>query len=297
MRVALARQGLVAALAGPAAEEEMRLTRLSGAELRQDPAAVLDGLKAVGFFPGPRVVLVDTVLEVQAAPVLRALDAWSPGDAALVVTAGNLKKTSKLRKTFEAHPKTAAIGFYDDPPTREDVDANLAAEGLTLTPEARRDVDALAVALDPGEFRQTLAKIALYAGDAPADATAVALMSPATVDADTDDVVLAAARGNAAAIGPLMRRLAGQGVNPVTIVITSTRLFRQVHGIATGADRPYGPHGGALSDAARAWGATRVEAALSLLMETDLTLRSSSRAPAMAVMERALIRLAMMART
>jgi DNA polymerase-3 subunit delta len=40
----------------------------------------------------------------------------------------------------------------------------------------------------------------------------------------------------------------------------------------------------------------RLEGALSLLMETDLTLRSSSRAPAMAVMERALIRLSMMAR-
>ena len=36
--------------------------------------------------------------------------------------------------------------------------------------------------------------------------------------------------------------------------------------------------------------------ALALLVETDLTLRSTSKAPAMAVMERALIRLAMMKR-
>jgi len=35
---------------------------------------------------------------------------------------------------------------------------------------------------------------------------------------------------------------------------------------------------------------------LALLVETDLTLRSTSRAPAMAVMERALIRIAMMKR-
>ena len=37
-----------------------------------------------------------------------------------------------------------------------------------------------------------------------------------------------------------------------------------------------------------------LEAALSLLVETDLTLRSAQSAPQMALMERALIRLAMM---
>ena len=44
------------------------------------------------------------------------------------------------------------------------------------------------------------------------------------------------------------------------------------------------------------WGMFRLEEALKLLVETDLVLRSSSRAPQMAVMERALMRLAMMAR-
>jgi DNA polymerase-3 subunit delta len=46
---------------------------------------------------------------------------------------------------------------------------------------------------------------------------------------------------------------------------------------------------------ARNWGTQRLEAALAMLMETDLTLRSSSAAPQMAVMERALIRLSRMA--
>ena len=47
---------------------------------------------------------------------------------------------------------------------------------------------------------------------------------------------------------------------------------------------------------AQAWGMRALEEALHLLIDTDLVLRSSSRAPAMAVMERALIRLAMMPR-
>ena len=51
MRVSLKRQQMLAALLGPAAEEEMRLTRMAAGELRKDPARLLDAVKAVGFFP------------------------------------------------------------------------------------------------------------------------------------------------------------------------------------------------------------------------------------------------------
>ena len=59
MRVALKRQEAILALIGPAGAEEMRLTRMSGTELRRDPALLMDAIKAVGFFPGPRVAFVD----------------------------------------------------------------------------------------------------------------------------------------------------------------------------------------------------------------------------------------------
>lgn len=51
MRVALKRAEAVAALTGPNADEEMRLTRIPGADLRKDAALVLDAIKEVGFFP------------------------------------------------------------------------------------------------------------------------------------------------------------------------------------------------------------------------------------------------------
>src|SRR5690606_8713288 len=68
MRVSLKRAPLVVALAGPGAAAEMRLVRLSGADLRRDPAALVDAIKAVGFFPGPRVVVVEEAGDA-AAPV------------------------------------------------------------------------------------------------------------------------------------------------------------------------------------------------------------------------------------
>ena len=44
MRIALHRQKLVAALIGPMGEEEMRLTRVSAADLRKTPALLLDAV-------------------------------------------------------------------------------------------------------------------------------------------------------------------------------------------------------------------------------------------------------------
>ena len=50
----------------------------------------------------------------------------------------------------------------------------------------------------------------------------------------------------------------------------------------------------AMQRQASTWGSRKLEDAITLLVETDLTLRSASRAPTMALIERALIRLAMM---
>ena len=59
MRVALKRQSFLKNLLGPNAEEEMRLTRIQAADLRRDAPMLLDAIKAVGFFPGPRAAFVE----------------------------------------------------------------------------------------------------------------------------------------------------------------------------------------------------------------------------------------------
>jgi DNA polymerase-3 subunit delta len=305
MRVALKRQEAIAALVGPEGEAEMRLTRLSGGDLRKDASLLLDAIKAMGFFPGPRVAFVEDATDSLADTISTALQEWKPGDAVIVVTAGGLAGKSALKVLFEKHPQAVSIGLYDDPPGREEIEAALKAAGLVdVEREAMADLTSLARALDPGDFRQTLEKIALYKyGDAspltPAD---VAVMAPATIEAEVDDLVDAVAEARAPAIGPLVRRLEGQGVQPVTICIGALRHFRILHAAATD---PAGPGVGiqrarvnfkqkdAMGRQAGQWGVRRLEQAISVLLETDLTLRSASRAPGMALMERALIRIAM----
>ncbi|MDE3240808.1 MAG: DNA polymerase III subunit delta [Paracoccaceae bacterium] len=311
MRVALKRQDLLAAFLGAQAEDEMRLTRISAADLRKDSALLLDAVKAQGFFPGARGVLVEDATDGLTDTIAAALSDWKPGDASIVVTSGQqLPARSALRKLFEATPATWATALYDDPPGRDEVEAMLAAAGLTnVGREAMTDLLGLSRDLDPGDFRQTVEKIALYKyGDtSPLSPEDVAAMAPATIDAEVDDVLTAAAEAEVQRIGPLMHRLEGQGVGPVTLCIGATRHFRALHAASADPGGPSaglarmrppiaGPRRDRMQRQAERWGMRRLEQALSILIDTDLQLRSAQSAPQMAVMERALIRLAMLAR-
>lgn len=135
MRVALKRAEAVKALVGEKADEEMRLTRMAGAGLNKDRAQLVDAVREVGFFPGPRVVLVDDAPDSAADAVAEALSEWRAGDAVVVVTAGNLKKSSALRKLFETHGQAVCAPIYDDPPGEDEIRRWLADVGL---PRSRR---------------------------------------------------------------------------------------------------------------------------------------------------------------
>jgi DNA polymerase-3 subunit delta len=308
MRVALRRQELLKNLLGDSAEEEMRLTRLAASDLRGDPAALLDAVKAVGFFPGPRAVFVEGATDGLAPAIATALGDWRPGDAQIIVTAARLTAASALRKLFEGHPTARAAAIYDEPPDRAEIETLLAEAGLPNVPrDAIADLETLARALPPGDFRQTIEKLGLYKRNdptpvSPADIAAVA---PLTLEAALDDVLNATAEAAQGSIGPILARLSGQGVAPVTLCIATLRHFRALHaaachpnGPAAGlqAQRPpvFGPRRDRMLRQAQIWGRDKLETALSLLVDTDLTLRSAQAAPQMALMERTLIRLAMM---
>jgi len=306
MRVALKRQAVIAALIGPEGEGEMRLARIPAADLRRDAALLLDAVKAQGFFPGPRVAFVEDAGDGLADVIAGALRDWKAGDAQIVVTAGNLTAKSALRKVFESHPSAPAIGIYDDPPTRDEIEAELSRAGLrAIAPEAMTDLVSLSRDLDPGDFRQTVEKIGLYkfGDDTPLTPADVAACAPSTIEAEVDDVLHAAAEGRMRDVGALMRRLEGQGVAPVTLAIRCMQHFRALHGAACdpgGAaaglarTRPpvFGPRRDRMARQVQGWGRARLEEALALIVETDLTLRSASKAPAMALAERMLLRLA-----
>lgn len=310
MRVATARQKAILALVGPNGDDEMRLTRIPAADLRKDAALLDDAIKAQGFFPGHRVAFVEDATDGMAKSLAAALADWQAGDAQIVVTAGQLTAKSALRKVFEGHGNAVAIGIYDDPPSRDDIMAALQTAGLAQpASDTLEALMGLAQTLEPGDLRQTIEKLGLYKrGDtAPLTVDDITACAPQSAEVQVDDVLDVVTMGKADALGPVLRNLYSQGVTPVTLCIGATRHFKRLHTVASdpggasagvGRLRPpaFGPRRDKIVRQASHWGRDRLERALTALTDVDLQLRSSGSAPQNALMERALIRLAMMAR-
>ncbi len=311
MCVAMKRQEVVANLTGPAADEEMRITRLNGADLRRDPAALLDAVKATGFFPGARAVVVEEAGDGATDALKAALDDWREGDATIVATGGSLAAKSALRKLFEGSKRAFAAALYNNPLTRSEIEAELQRAGIAeVGRDAMGALEVLGRDLTPGDFRMTLEKIALYKlnDSSPLSVAEVELNAPASFESDVDDVFNILAEGRTDEIAPVMQRLSGQGVTPVTLLIMGTRHFRMLYTLVSAPGGPaqgigrlrppvFGPRRDRILRQAQGWRLDRLEAALELLLDTDLTLRSAGqKAPAFALVERAFVRLAYLAR-
>lgn len=305
--VGLRRRELVQALIDG---DELRLTRLEPGAALRDPAGIDAALRARGFFPGRPAVLIEGAGDALARPLAGILPEIGPEDAYLVVTAGNLAARSALRKLFEGTGGLVALAFYADPPDAAELDDLLGRAGLSgaLTPEAAAGLAAAAGAMDRGALLQLIETVAVYAldRDAPLDAGELAPLLPAAAESQLDRLMGAVAEGRAEAVGPMMTRLAAAGVGPVAMLIAAGRHFRLLLGLASAPEgvgaalgklRPpvFGPRRDALAAQARRWDAGRLEAALRLVFQTDRRLRSPGDRPDRALVERCLIRLAMMA--
>ena len=311
MRVATARQTAIASLVGPQGEEELRLARIPAADLRKDPTILDHAIKAHGFFLGHRVAFVEDATDGMAKTLKTALQQWMLGDAQIVVTAGQLTAKSALRKAFEEHGSAVAIGIYDEPPNHDDIQNALKSAGLTTPSRSILDgLIELAKVLEPGDFRQTVEKVGLYklGDDTPLTMDDVLACAPQSAEVDVDGVLDVVTQGQVQALGPILRNLYAQGVTPVTLCIGATRHFKRLYTVASdqggtsagiGRLRPpvFGQRRDKIIQQANRWGGNRLERALTALTDVDLQLRSADNAPQNALMERTLIRLAMIARS
>jgi DNA polymerase-3 subunit delta len=169
------------------------------------------------------------------------------------------------------------------------------------------DLETLARTLSAGDFRQTIDKLGLYKrGDAspvtPADLEAVA---PLNREAELDDILHATAEAASGSIGPILSRLKAQGVAPVTLCIAALRHFRALHAAACHPGGPrracrrnarpvFGPRRDRLKRQVSRWGRPSWKPRSRCWWKPIWPCAPRPTAPQMAMMERTLIRLAML---
>ena len=309
MRVSDKRHQFIKSLLGSNAAEEMRLARISRENLKKEPEQAIDLCKAQGFFPGERALLIEEGNETITEIIIKAVEAWRDGDATIVVTAGSLKPSSSLRKFFEQKKNTYSVPIYDNPMTKFEVEKIITESGLqNVTQEGLSHLVTVASELQPGDFRQSVNKLALYKlnDEKPVTYQDIINCTPNSNEADIDEVLNVILAGNEFKVSQILGRLSSQGTLPVTLIIAATRHFKALFsiisnpgGVNAGATalRPpvYGPRKEALTNQAQKWGPVKIKTVIKILTATDLQLRSSNQqAPKMVLVERLFIRIAML---
>ena len=309
MRVSGKREQFIKSLLGSNADEEMRLARISRENLKKAPEQAIDLCKTQGFFPGERALLIEEANETISDIIIKAVEAWKDGDATIVVTAGSLKPSSSLRKFFEQKKNTYSLPIYDNPMTKFEVEKIIAESGLqNVTQEGFAHLVTVASELQPGDFRQSVNKLALYKlnDEKPVTIQDIINCTPKSNEADIDEVLNVILAGNEFKVSQILGRLSSQGTLPVTLIIAATRHFKALFsiisnpgGVNAGATalRPpvYGPRKEALTNQAQKWGPVKIKTVIKILTATDLQLRSSNQqAPKMVLVERLFIRIAML---
>lgn len=293
-------------------DDPFTVTRLTEEDLKADPAALADAMAAMSLMGEPPLVRVR--LSGDLAVVATFLTDLETGDAAaearLIVEAGDLRPSSKLRKAAEGGTKCVAAPCYADDARdllriAEDM---LAEEDLSLAPEARAML-APYLEGDRALARAEVEKLILYKGlagqrDGEAgvvDRTDIAAISAAGAEAALDQIIDPAFSGDPAAADRAYARALASGTSPVAVLrvlqrrIDQLEIFHAGGGDAealarAGAPR-FGPPAEAFKRSARAWRGRRLDQARRLAFDAERAVKRSG-APAEALVGSLVLRLA-----
>jgi DNA polymerase III subunit delta len=218
----------------PDLKDPFRVADLSTAVLTADPARLADEAAQLSLTGGRRVVQVRGAGDTLGKLFAEFLEEV-PGDAFVVVEAGDLPSRSALRRAFEAARHGAAIGCYPDTP--RDLVAVI-RETLTehqVTPS--RDATLFLVEHLGGDrllTRSELEKLALYAGDGGRVELEDARLSISdTAGLEVDDAVMAAVEGDAVRLERVLGRVFQEGESPVSVLRALLRHLHRLHLLVT----------------------------------------------------------------
>ena len=225
------RADVLAAAICPDVADAFRVAELTGDALADDPTRLNDEAASLSLVGGRRLVRVRAADDAVGALFERFFKAPPPGDAFILVEAGDLAPRSSLRRVFESAKEAAAIACYLDGPREigELAREVLGARRIAVKPEAMQYLTAH-LGGDRQVSRRELEKLALYAGDGGRVGEAEVIASIGdSAELTIDDVVYAAAEGDAPQLERALNRAFGEGAQPVTILRAALRHFQRLH--------------------------------------------------------------------
>ncbi len=291
--------------------DPFRVAELDETILGADPARLWDEASALSMTGGRRVVRVRGADNGDAKTFERFLNA-PPGDALIVVEAGDLAKSSALRRVFEEAENAAAIGCYPDgEDTLETlVRGALKEAGLSITAEALAYA-AGRLGSDRGVTRSEIEKLMLYAiGEKTVTLAHIDAVMGDESELRIDSALDAAGSGDYETLDREVTRLWAAGTSPIAALRQAMTHFQRI--MAVRAEKDGGKDIGSAIKRLRPpvhfsredafkrqvalWSVAKLEEALTHLYEAE-ALAKTTAVPSETAAARALLSITALART
>lgn len=210
---------------------------MAGSDLRRDPVRLGDEARSTSLFGGPRHIWVRAQGDEAHDAVQTLIENDVPGCPVLIIATGATDK-SRTAKLLATRPDGLVAMFY--PPDLASVTASVRtmanAAGLKLGSEIAERI-ARGAGLDTRLARSEVTKLALYLDASPetprpVSSTDVDAIGAATEDDDFASLVDAVLGGRRDAIGPELKRMRDQAMNPVGLLLALERRAAQLAGLA-----------------------------------------------------------------
>jgi DNA polymerase-3 subunit delta len=284
---------------------------LNEATLQADPARLADEAAAMSMMGGRRSVRVRGAGN-DLAELFESFLEDPKGDALIVIEAGDLAKTSALRKVFDSHKTAAAVQCYPDSirDLGDVVRDALRAQGMSIAPDALEDAVSR-LGSDRGVTRRELEKLVLYMhGQKQVGIEDVRAVMGDEAEARSESACDAAGSGDLAKLDRELERLWASDTQPAQVIRSAMghfqRLLQARENVARGTSiddvmkrlRPpiHFSRTTAFKNQASRWNGDRLGDALDMLLEAEALTRTTS-VPAEAVTGRTLMNIAAMARS
>ena len=285
------RKSLEIRLVGRNAQKEMRLVTYTSSDLSKDAALLSNEMKTRSFFGGKKVVILDSFTDKETRFITDVLNEIDDADPYLIITAGFIKQTSKLRLALEQNPKACSVGFYQNEMSSTEIESYLGKWKLhKLDSKVLQALKSLSKQYDFLEFRQELRKLALFKAGDDQQLTLEELEDVFSKEANPDEKKL---------IDILIDQNINQVVeyfenqfssikNPITLIARIKDKFKILHklksnqGFETEVFKQiwppfFGKNKERIIEASKKWKLERLEKAIMILGKIDLDFRQNSK--------------------
>ena len=211
----------------PDIDDPFAVTRIDAADVEADPGRLFDEIATVPMFGGERLIWISgSGGKALASAVKDACDAI-PGQTAVLIETGELKKGAALRSAAETHKRAMALPCYADNARDMDrlIDEALHAAGQTMTLDARTAFKTVAGG-DRLATRSELEKLVLYAAGKPAiELDDVKASAGDSAGLSMDDVVDSVLTGRLDTFELAFARHCRAGTKPFLLAAAAMRQF------------------------------------------------------------------------